>query len=228
MNSFKKLSNVLPATGKFMPYVENRYYSLYGKRYIKPVYRKEDQQALTESKELSALKHIPVKGAKHEETCSVFHDIVVEKFINYMMMCGRKAAARKTLERTFETIKIMQLEKFNKAETEEEKAKIIIDPLIIFKVAIANCRPVLKLNEMMRGGSLYQVPAPISDKESTFKAMRALVLAAREKDHSVSYWDRLAMDLIDASNNKGRVVKKKIDLHKQCEANRAYAHYRWM
>lgn len=71
------------------------------------------------------------------------------------------------------------------------------------------------------------MPVPITEKRSYFIAMRWLVWAAREKERTVHFPEKLAYELIDAANNTGRVVKKKLDLHKQCEANRAYAHYRW-
>lgn len=68
---------------------------------------------------------------------------------------------------------------------------------------------------------------PISDRKSQFISMRWLIEAGKEKDPKERFYMALAKELIDAANNKGRVVKKKLDVHRQCEANRAYAHYRW-
>jgi len=68
---------------------------------------------------------------------------------------------------------------------------------------------------------------PITDKRSNFLGMKWLVEAAREKERTIHFPEKLAWELLDAASNQGRVVKKKQDLHKQCEANRAYAHYRW-
>lgn len=68
---------------------------------------------------------------------------------------------------------------------------------------------------------------PISDKRSQFLSMKWLIEASKDKERTVHFPEKLAFELIDAASNKGRVVKKKQDLHRQCEANRAYAHYRW-
>lgn len=73
----------------------------------------------------------------------------------------------------------------------------------------------------------FQVPIPVSDKRSQFLSMKWLIEAANDKERKVHFPEKLAYELIDAANNAGRVVKRKQDLHKQCEANRAYAHYRW-
>nr|CAI5818136.1 unnamed protein product [Callosobruchus analis] len=83
------------------------------------------------------------------------------------------------------------------------------------------------LTPIKRGGVKYQVPVPISEKKAQFMSMKWLIQAGQEKDKAVRFHLQLARELIDAANNTGRVIKKKHDLHKQCEANRAYAHYRW-
>ncbi|XP_050425117.1 28S ribosomal protein S7, mitochondrial [Adelges cooleyi] len=202
-------------------------YSVYPPHYGNPIYKKEELNKLYENGEIEKLKLIPVKAAKSNESCSEFHDPVVAKFINYMMHKGQKKLARQVLEKTFEKIKRIQLEKYNRETDIEKKYQITIDPVIILKKAIANCKPLLKLTPVKRGGSYYQVPVPITDKESTFFAMRWFVHCGREKDKSISFADFMATEFINASNNEGRVWKKKLDLHKQCEANRAYAHYRW-
>jgi len=73
----------------------------------------------------------------------------------------------------------------------------------------------------------FQVPVPVSDNQATVLAFKWLIDAAEDKERTVRFYDKLTWEILDASNNTGRVVKKKLDLHKQCEANRAYAHYRW-
>ncbi|XP_025203239.1 28S ribosomal protein S7, mitochondrial [Melanaphis sacchari] len=202
-------------------------YSVYPPHFSEPIYKKQDLDKIYESGEIENYKLIPYKAARSNETCSVFHDPIVAKFINYMLKKGQKKLARGVLEKTFEKIKKIQLEKYNRETDPEKKASIIIDPVVILKKAVANCKPLLKLTAVKRGGSFYQVPVPITDKESTFYAMRWFVHCGREKDKSISFPDFMASELINASNNDGKVVKKKLDLHKQCEANRAYAHYRF-
>ncbi|XP_050525192.1 28S ribosomal protein S7, mitochondrial [Daktulosphaira vitifoliae] len=212
---------------QLLPYVPTTCYSVYPPHFNEPIYKKQEQSKLYENGEIEKWKLTPVKAAKSNETCSVFHDPVVAKFTNYMMHKGQKKLARQVLEKTFEKIKRIQLEKYNKETNPEKKTEIIIDPVTILKKAIANCKPLLKLTPVKRGGSYYQVPVPITDKESTFFAMRWFVHCGREKDKSISFADFISKELINASNNEGHVIKKKLDLHKQCEANRAYAHYRW-
>lgn len=143
------------------------------------------------------------------------------------MRDGEKVLARDLVEKSFEKIKRIQLEKYHKANTDDEKQSIELNPKAIFHKAVANCKPLLWLQPIKRGGVTYQVPVPISDKKSQFYSMKWLIAAAKEKERTVHFPERLAHELIDASNNTGRVVKKKHDLHRQCEANRAYAHYRW-
>ncbi|VVC33947.1 Ribosomal protein S7 domain [Cinara cedri] len=202
-------------------------YSVYPPHFGEPIYKKQELDKLLETGGIENFKLIPFKAAKSNETCSIFHDPVVSKFINYMLIKGQKKLARQVLEKTFEQIKKIQLAKYNKETDPEKKSSIIVDPVVILKKAITNCKPLLKLTPVKRGGSYYQVPVPITDKESTFYAMRWFVHCGREKDKSVSFADFMANEFIQASNNNGRVVKKKLDLHKQCESNRAYAHYRW-
>nr|CAD7592419.1 unnamed protein product [Timema genevievae] len=128
---------------------------------------------------------------------------------------------------TFENVKRTQLERFNTSPTPELKENIETNPLIIFYRAVENCKPLLQLSPIKRGGVTYQVPVPITEKRSNFLAMKWLIEAAQDKERTVHFPEKLAWELLDASSNQGRVVKKKQELHRQCEANRAYAHYRW-
>jgi len=210
-----------------VPKLTSAKYSVYPPHFGVPVYKKDELDKLYETGAIENYKLIPFKAAASNQTCSVFHDPMIAKFINYMLIKGQKKLARQVLEKTFEKIKILQLEKFNKETDLEKKALIIIDPIVIFKKAVDNCKPILKLTAVKRGGSYYQVPVPITEKESTFYAMRWFLHCGREKDKSIHFPDFMATEFINASNNTGRVVKKKMELHKQCESNRAYAHYRW-
>lgn len=143
------------------------------------------------------------------------------------MKDGKKVLARELVEKSFQNIKRIQIEKYHKCKSEEEKAQIELDPRVIFHQAIENCKPILALTPIKRGGVRYQVPVPITPKKSQFLSMKWLIAAATEKDRNTRFYDQLAYELIDAANNKGKVIKRKQELHKQCEANRAYAHYRW-
>ncbi|CAH0397900.1 unnamed protein product [Chilo suppressalis] len=192
-----------------------------------PIFRKEQQGKLIESGELSKLAAVPVKPPATYETCSVYHDPLVNKVINHVMEMGKKQLARSLVEKSFENIKRTQIERYHLAPTPEEKNKIELNPKIILHKAVENCKPLLQLSPIKRGGITYQVPGPITEKRSLFLAIKWLLDATNDKDRTVHFPEQFAWELLDAANNTGKVVKRKQDLHRQCEANRAYAHYRW-
>ncbi|KAL4712261.1 hypothetical protein ACJJTC_004023 [Scirpophaga incertulas] len=192
-----------------------------------PVFRKEDQSKLIESSEISKLAALPVKPPAAYETSSTYHDPLVNKVINHVMEMGKKALARSLVEKAFENIKRIQIERYHLAKTPDEKNKIELNPKIILHKAIENCKPLLQLSPVKRGGITYQVPGPITDKRSLFLAIKWLLEATNDKERTIHFPEQFAWELLDAANNTGKVVKRKQDLHRQCEANRAYAHYRW-
>ncbi|CAH1115984.1 unnamed protein product [Phaedon cochleariae] len=201
--------------------------SQYPTYYIPPVYKKDAQEELIKSGEATKLVHIPTRAALSDQTSSLAHDDLVNLFINYCMKDGLKQIARQIVEQSFQSIKKIQLEKYHKCESEEDKQKIELNPRVVFHKAVENCKPVIHLTPIKRGGVRYQVPVPITDKKAQFLSMKWLITAAREKEKTVRFHLQLARELIEAANNSGRVVKRKQELHRQCEANRAYAHYRW-
>lgn len=83
------------------------------------------------------------------------------------------------------------------------------------------------MTPIKRGGATYQVPIPITENRAQFLAMKWLILESKEKERKIHFPEKFAGEVLDAFNNTGKVIKRKQDLHKQCEANRAYAHYRW-
>ncbi|KAJ9578712.1 hypothetical protein L9F63_005074 [Diploptera punctata] len=218
LNSVSALYNCLGVSKNF---------SQYGKQFVDPVFKKEEQDILYETGEIEKKTHVPIKAALTDATCSVFHDELVRKFVNLVMRKGKKVLAREMVEKAFENVKRIQLEKYNSTTETEKKEAIVTDPLKIFHDAIANCKPVLQLTPIKRGGATYQVPVPITENRSRFLAMKWIILAAKDKERRIHFPEKLAWELVDASKNQGRVVKQKQDLHRQCEANRAYAHYRW-
>lgn len=204
-----------------------RAYSQYPPHFVKPIYQPAQLNELIETGESKNLEFTPIKAAYTNHTSSIFHDPTVVKFTNYVMKTGRRALARELVEKTFEELKRIQLQKWNEAVNEEEKENIECNPLTIFHQAVENGRPLLMLIPIKRGGITYQVPVPITEKRSYFISMRWFVHAGREKERTIHFPERLARELLAAAKNEGRVVKQKHDLHRQCEANRAYAHYRW-
>ncbi|MGH8928527.1 MAG: 30S ribosomal protein S7, partial [Acidimicrobiia bacterium] len=100
------------------------------------------------------------------------------------------------------------------------------DPVMVLKKAVDNIRPQIEVRSRRVGGSSYQVPVEVSPRRALSLAIRWLVgFARRRKEHSMG--ERLAYEILDAANNTGAAVKRKEDIHKMAESNKAFAHYRW-
>ncbi|KAK2586297.1 hypothetical protein KPH14_001547 [Odynerus spinipes] len=210
----------------FNLYGSQRCYSVFPERYIKPIYRKEEQHDLWKSPQVKEILYKFIKPAKTSDTCSEFYDANINLFTNYIMRKGKKNLAISLVQETFENIKRMQLMQYHKADP-NLKDGIELDPKVIFYKAIENCTPVLELQVYRKGGIRYKVPVAIHDQRARFLAMNWLIQAAKSKDRTVHLPTQLAKEFINAFHNQGRVVAKKQDLHKECDANRAYAHFRW-
>ena len=139
-----------------------------------------------------------------------FHDIMVTKFINVLMLCGKKSVA----ERIF----------YGALDVISDRSKQ--DPLATFKRAMDNVKPVLEVKSRRVGGSTYQVPVEVRPDRRQALSARWIVQAAKSRSERTMR-QRLASELMDAANNTGISVKKKEDTHKMAEANKAFAHYRW-
>jgi small subunit ribosomal protein S7 len=139
-----------------------------------------------------------------------YNERTVGKFINKLVKDGNKSIAERTLYGAFGII--------------EEKTKS--DPLIVFKKAVENVRPTLEVKSRRVGGATYQVPVEVRHDRKLSLAIRWLVNYARARSER-SMVEKLAAELMDASNKRGGAVKKKEDTHKMAEANKAFAHYRW-
>ncbi|XP_030646179.1 small ribosomal subunit protein uS7m [Chanos chanos] len=208
-------------------------WSRYNPYYLEPETRKEaygvpDTELTEEQKEERELKAVrPIKAALSSATSSSFNDPVISKFINMMMKDGNKVLARGIMNQTLETIKRKQVEKFHKAP-QAKKEEIECNPYAIFHQALENCKPVIGLASIQRGGKYYQVPIPLTDNRRRFLAMKWLITECQENKHRRTHmYEKLSQELLAAFSNEGNVVKRKHDLHKMAEANRAYAHYRW-
>lgn len=205
-----------------------REYSVFPPHYVKPIYRKDEQEALLQSEEAAKIAHQQVKPATVVDTCSEFYDARVLKFMNHIMRHGNRKLARTLVTKAFEGVKRIQLQRYHKAKTDEERENIELDPFVIFHRAVDNCTPILHLIGCRKGGITYQVPVPVSPIQAQHKSMKWLVEAAKEKEDDERFYDTLAKELVSASMNQGRAVKWKEELHKKCQANRAYAHFRWL
>jgi small subunit ribosomal protein S7 len=135
---------------------------------------------------------------------------LVAKFINIMMLRGKKSVAEHIMYAALATI--------------EDRAKQ--EGLKLFKTAIENVKPAVEVKSRRVGGSTYQVPVEVRPERRTSLSMRWIIGAARRRPER-SMAEKLAGELFDAANNRGTAVKKREDTHKMAEANKAFAHYRW-
>ena len=139
-----------------------------------------------------------------------FNDVVVAKFVSSLLQKGKKSTAEGIL---YSSINLVQ------ERTGE-------DGLKLFKKALENVKPLLEVKSRRVGGATYQVPVEVKPSRRQSLASRWLIDTARARpEHSMS--ERLAAEFIDASNGRGGAMKKREDVHKMAEANKAFAHYRW-
>ena len=139
-----------------------------------------------------------------------FGDITLSKFMNNVMLDGKKSVAEGIIYSALDTI--------------EARAKR--DPLGVFHDALNNVRPGIEVRSRRVGGATYQVPVEVRPERAQALAIRWLINAARGRsEHTMDA--RLSAELMDAANNRGNAVKKREDTHRMAEANRAFSHYRW-
>ncbi len=139
-----------------------------------------------------------------------YHSELVSKFINGLMLKGKKSKAEKIFYSAMDII--------------AERTKK--DPLEVFQKAMENVMPVLEVRSRRVGGATYQVPVEVREKRRRSLAIRWLVRYSRERSEKTMA-ERLANELIAASKGEGSAVKKKEDTHRMAEANKAFAHFRW-
>ena len=135
---------------------------------------------------------------------------MMDKFINYVMLDWKKSIAKKIMDDTFEEI----------------KAKGQKNPKAVFDKAIENIVPKIEVRPKRVWGSIFQVPQEVKPKRQLFLAAKWLIDAARSKK-GASFSEFLASELIEAANESWSAFKKKLEVYKMAEANKAFAHYRW-
>ncbi|BES98550.1 ribosomal protein S7 [Nesidiocoris tenuis] len=213
--------------GRLLSVISARQMAMFGPEFKEPHFRKSELEELQKTGEISKIGHIPFKAAPSAATVSPLYDPLLEKFTNYVMRKGEKQLARDLMAKTLQSVKRIQVQKYNAAQTEEEKAEIEINAMKIFHKAVENCKPLLTLTPVKKGGATYQVPINITAEKASFTSMNWLIEAAKSPPKDARFYNKLAHELINAAAGTGKVIKRKQELHKQCEANRAYAHYRW-
>ncbi|MDH3239478.1 MAG: 30S ribosomal protein S7 [Alphaproteobacteria bacterium] len=138
-----------------------------------------------------------------------FGDIVVTKFMNSLMLDGKKSAAEKIVYGAFDAI--------------SGKAG---DPVKVFHDALENVKPAIEVRSRRVGGATYQIPVEVRAERRQTLAIRWIIEAVRGRNENTMV-DRLSNELLDAANNRGNAVKKREDTHRMAEANKAFSHYRW-
>ena len=141
---------------------------------------------------------------------STYNSVTVSKFINYIMRKGKKTIARKVVYDALSIIK--------------EKTKK--DALEVFETALNNVSPQIEVKAKRVGGATYQVPIEVKGNRKIALAMKWIILGAKSKKGRPMR-EKLAAELIDAANSTGWAFKKKTDIHRMAEANRAFAHFAW-
>ena len=144
------------------------------------------------------------------EPDSKYKSIHIQRFINRIMRMGKKSTAQKIVYGAFDLA----------------KERLKQDPIELFKKAIKNVTPLVKVKARRIGGSTYQVPIEVGQFEGESLGSRWLIMAARNRSGK-SMMEKLAQELMDAANGQGTAVKKREDTHKMAEANKAFAHYRY-
>ena len=140
----------------------------------------------------------------------LYGSTLAEKFVNSMMWDGKKAVSQRIFYEAMDKIK-------------ERSGD---DPLKLFKKAVENCKPLVEVKTRRVGGANYQVPVEVPTNRRTSLAIRWILLNARSRPEKTMP-EKLANELNDAANMRGGAIKKKDDVHRMAEANKAFAHYRW-
>jgi len=139
-----------------------------------------------------------------------FGDLIVSKFMNAVMIDGKKSVAERIVYGAFDSI--------------AEKTRQ--EPVEVFHQALENVSPAVEVRSRRVGGATYQVPVDVRPERRQALAIRWMINAARSRNETTMV-DRLSGELMDAANNRGSAVKKREDTHKMADANRAFSHYRW-
>ncbi len=159
-----------------------------------------------------------------------FANLVLSKFINNIMLAGKKSVAERIVYGALEILdKKAANENFDDEESGDDtqgKQGAAGKGLMVFRRALKRVRPQLEVRSRRVGGATYQVPVEVRHDRGLALAIRWIIDAARRRSEN-TMTERLANELLDAANDRGNAIKKREDTHKMAEANKAFAHYRW-
>jgi len=215
--------------------LSSRMMCMWPERFEDPILDTKELNRIKGTTEYNRKAAVPVKSAPKDATFAYFQDPILLKFMKMVQLHSNGMKGEIIMLKLYDNIKSIQLKK--------KKGTVETDPSIIIKQAIENTRPYLFLEKVKVGGVQYRVPAPITDTRSYFEGMRWIHHTARDERGnprwigrkknpdepvrpSITIWDALSKEILDAYNNTGRAISKKAEYHRICEQNRAYAHYR--
>jgi len=157
------------------------------------------------------MRHKKVKKRQIEGD-SVYKNKLVAQFVNYLMKSGKKTVAESLLYKTFDIL--------------SKKSK---DPVLVFEQAFQNVGPKQEVKARRVGGASYQIPVEVRGERRTSLAMRWIIQAAKARSNKEfhHFSEKLAIELMDAVENKGEAIKKRDNVFRMAQANRAFAHFRW-
>ncbi|MCB9988344.1 MAG: 30S ribosomal protein S7 [Rhodospirillales bacterium] len=152
-----------------------------------------------------------------------FGDLVLSKFMNNVMVDGKKSVAERIV---YGALEILDKKAANENFDDEASGDTGSKGLMVFRRALKKVKPQLEVRSRRVGGATYQVPVEVRPDRALALAMRWIIDAARKRSEHTMI-ERVAGELLDAANDRGTAVKKRDDTHKMAEANKAFAHYRW-
>lgn len=206
-----------------------------------PLKNREEIRKIQKTPEYERKVNVPVKAALQDASCSMLLDPLLQKFVKIVTEHSNGQLGEKIWIETCRRIKEIQLAKYYDA-TDDKRGDIELNPRVIVRGAIENCRPLMSLQKVKVGSVTYYVPTPITENRSYFEACRWIHRAGRwDRDTpapgkkmiahkgvkpKIHLWDGLAKECVDAFNGTGRAINTLYEHHKTCEQNRAYAHYR--
>lgn len=155
-----------------------------------------------------------------------FADLTLSKFINNVMYDGKKSVAEGIVYGALEILESKKAENRADAEMSSEAVNAKSQGMRFFHEALKNIKPRLEVRSRRVGGATYQVPVEVRHDRAIALAMRWLIDAARKRGEN-TMTERLAAEIFEAANERGSAIKKRDDIHKMADANKAFAHYRW-
>ena len=226
----KHICKELLLTRSVPSYVQARAKS-WNPHFVAPIVTKNELKEVEQVDEerFSSLQYHRVKSLDPFKSNNEFYDPFLYKLVGRVLRKGARERADKLIRETLFLIKKDRMEKCRELEP-EFRAKFERNPIVIMKQALENCKPVLSLKQVTRGGAKYMSPVSIPDKEKdkiVYSWMRE-VIENRPRPRIEKFPQAFAKELLLAYKNEGKLIKKKIDLYKLAEANKAYVNYIYM